>query len=110
MASPHVLELTEENFATEVLKSSQPVMVDFWAEWCQPCRILAPTVDTVAEEFAGRVKVGKVDIENAREIAMQYGIQAIPTIMIFKGGQVVDRFSGLRNKADLSSVLERALG
>lgn len=110
MANAHVLELTDANFSSEVLQSSQPVMVDFWAEWCQPCRRLAPAVDAVATEFAGRAKVGKVDIDNNRDIAMQYGIQAIPTIMVFKGGQVVERFSGLRAQEDLAAALAKAIG
>jgi thioredoxin 1 len=109
MAGDHVLELTESNFSSEVLKSDQPVLVDFWAEWCQPCRRLAPAVDAVASAFAGRAKVGKVDIDSNREIAMQYGIQAIPTIMVFKGGEVVERFSGLRDQSELAGALEKAL-
>ncbi|RMH11957.1 MAG: thioredoxin [Planctomycetota bacterium] len=109
MASEHVLELTDANFESEVMQSDKPVMVDFWAEWCQPCRRLAPAVEEVAEQFAGRAKVGKVDIESNREITQNFDIQAIPTIIVFKSGKIVDRFTGLRGSAELSESLERAL-
>lgn len=110
MASEHVAEFTDDNFEAEVLKSSEPVLVDFWAEWCQPCRILAPTIDELAGEFAGRVKVGKVDTDKNRDVSFKYGISAIPTVILFKGGEVVDKFVGLTKKDDLAAALEKAAG
>lgn len=109
MAGQNVIEFTDANFQDEVMKSDQPVMVDFWAEWCAPCRRLAPAIAEIADQFAGRAKVGKVDIENNREITGSFDIQAIPTIVIVKGGRVVERFTGLRGSAELGAALERAL-
>src|SRR6476469_10884748 len=82
MASENVVEFTDENFEQEVLKSTQPVLVDFWAEWCMPCRMLAPTIDKLAKDYAGKVKVGKVDTDSNREGAMKYRIDAIPTVIL----------------------------
>ncbi len=110
MASQNVHEFTDANFKAEVLSSATPVLVDFWAEWCMPCRMLAPTIDQVAAEFAGKVKVGKVDTDSNRETSLQYGISAIPTVILFKGGQPVKRFVGLQNKDDLAAAMNVALG
>jgi thioredoxin 1 len=110
MAGKSTLELTDETFESEVLKSDQPVLVDFWAEWCGPCRMLAPTIEQVAGSFAGRAKVGKIDTDSHRLAASRYGISALPTVLIFKGGQVVDKLVGLRPKGDYESALNRALG
>lgn len=110
MASKSVVELNSDNFGSEVETSDQPVLVDFWAEWCQPCRMLAPAIDQVANEFAGRAKVGKVDIDNNQDLAIKYGIQSIPTVMVFKDGQVVKRFVGLTNGKEFSAALTAALG
>jgi thioredoxin 1 len=110
MASEHVTEFTDDNFESEVLGADVPVLVDFWAEWCQPCRILAPTIDELAGEFSGRVKVGKVDTDNNRDVSFKYGISAIPTVILFKGGEVVDKFVGLTKKDDLAAALEKAAG
>ncbi len=85
MANANVKEFTDSNFEAEVLGASEPVLVDFWAEWCMPCRILAPTIDEVADANTGKVKVGKVDIDSNQEVAVKYGISAIPTVVIFKG-------------------------
>lgn len=109
MAGENVIEFTDENFEAQVLQSDMPALVDFWAEWCMPCRMLAPTVEELATEFAGKVKVGKVDTDNNRQIAMQFGISAIPTIIIFKDGQMVKRFVGLQSKTDLKAALNEAL-
>jgi len=110
MASDKVHEFTEGNFDQEVLQSDVPVLVDFWAEWCMPCRMLAPTIDQVAEEFDGKAKIGKVDTDANREISVKYGISAIPTVILFKGGEVHKKFVGLTNKDDLASALTEAAG
>ncbi|MFG0260328.1 MAG: thioredoxin [Phycisphaerales bacterium JB041] len=109
MASENVSELTTDNFQAQVLESDKPVLVDFWAEWCMPCRMLAPTIDQVAEDFKDRVKVGKVDTDSNQALGVQFEISAIPTVIIFKGGQVFKKFVGLTNKADLDAALESAL-
>src|SRR5438045_5946655 len=88
MAAENVKEFNDQNFETEVLKSPTPVLVDFWAEWCMPCRKLTPTIDAVAEEFAGKIKVGKVDTDSNRNISMKYGISAIPNVILFKSEAV----------------------
>lgn len=106
MASEHVKEFTDENFGTEVLKSDVPVLVDFWAEWCQPCRMLAPTIEKLATDYAGKVKVGKLDCEQSRQVASNYQIQAIPTVLVFKGGQVVNKLVGLKREQDFRAALD----
>ncbi len=108
MASDTVLELTDTNFESEVVTSDQPVLVDFWAEWCMPCRMLAPTIDEISQEFEGRVKVGKVDTDANRDLALKYQIQAIPTVILFKGGEVVKKWQGVQQKAEFVSELEKA--
>jgi thioredoxin 1 len=105
MASENVKEFTDANFESEVLKSDQPVLVDFWAEWCMPCRMLAPTIEKIAQDFAGKVKVGKVDTDSNRDISVKYGISAIPTVILFKGGQVAQKFVGLRREEDFREAL-----
>jgi thioredoxin 1 len=108
MASENVVEFTDENFETEVLKSSQPVLVDFWAEWCMPCRMLAPTIDKLADSYAGKVKVGKLDTDSNREVAMKYGISAIPTVILFKDGEVAQKFVGLKQEREFKEALDTA--
>jgi thioredoxin 1 len=108
MASAAVMEFTDQNFQSEVLQSAQPVLVDFWAEWCMPCRMLAPTIDQLAGEFQGRVKVGKVDTDANRDVTIKYGINAIPTVILFKGGQAVKKFVGMTNKTELAKALTEA--
>ena len=112
MASANVIEVTGQNWEQEVVKSDKPVLVDFWAVWCGPCRVLGPTIDKVANDFAGKVKVVKVNTEDAPEIAAKYRISAIPQIMVFKGGdQPVDRPSpGVKSEADIVKMLNRVLG
>jgi thioredoxin 1 len=110
MASDAVLELTDANFEAEVISADTPVLVDFWAEWCMPCRMLAPTIDELANEFKGKVKVGKVDTDANREITVKYGINAIPTIILFKDGEVLKKFVGMTNKADMTDALTEAAG
>jgi len=109
MSSEHVLELTDANFEQEVLSADVPVLVDFWAEWCMPCKMIAPTIDELAVEFDGRVKIGSVDTDSSRQAALKFGISAIPTLILFKGGEVVNKFVGLQQKADLAKALEAAL-
>jgi thioredoxin 1 len=108
MANANVREFTEANFESEVLAAQEPVMVDFWAEWCGPCRLLAPVIDSVADELVGKARVGKLDTDKNQKIAMQYGITAIPTIIIFKGGQPVKKIVGLKKKDELVSFLQQA--
>lgn len=112
MANANVIEVTGANWEQEVVKSDQPVLVDFWAVWCGPCRMLAPTIDKVANDFAGKVKVVKLNTEDAPEIAAKYRISAIPQIMVFKGSdQPIERPSpGVKSEADIVKMLNRALG
>lgn len=110
MAGPNTLEFTESNFETEVLQAGEPVLVDFWAEWCMPCKALGPTIDELATEYEGRVKVGKVDTDSNQSLSAQYQISAIPTVILFKDGQVREKFVGLRSKRDLAASLDAALG
>src|SRR5206468_6020017 len=105
-ASKNVVEFNDSNFDAEVLKSEQPVLVDFWAEWCMPCRMLAPTIEKLATDYSGKVKVGKVDTDSNRDISVKYGISAIPTVILFKGGQVAQKFVGLRQERDFKEVLD----
>lgn len=107
MASQNVLEITDANFDQEVLQSDKPVLVDFWAEWCMPCRMLAPTIEELARDFAGKVKVGKLDTDTNREVAIRYGISAIPTVIIFHKGQIVRKFVGLQPKQQYADELTR---
>lgn len=108
MANEHVKEFTDGNFETEVIASDKPVLVDFWAQWCQPCMMLSPIVDAVAAELAGKAKVGKVDIEANKGLPAQFQVMAIPTIIIFKGGKPVKRFVGMKKKDDLMAALAEA--
>jgi len=107
--SENVLTLTDSNFDPEVIKSATPVMVDFWAPWCGPCKMVAPILDELATEYNGKVKIGKVNVDDHQPLASQYGIRAIPTLLIFKGGQVVDQVIGLKSKKDYKLKLDRVL-
>lgn len=109
MASEGVLEFTDSNFQSEVLESDQPVLVDFWAEWCQPCKMLSPTIDELAADYSGRVKVGKVDTDSNREVSVQYGISSIPTVMLFKNGELQKKFVGLTGKDQFAAALDELL-
>lgn len=110
MAGAGVLEFSDATFDADVLKSSEPVLVDFWAPWCNPCRMLAPTIDALATEFTGKVRIGKVNTDNNPEIATNYNISSIPTVLIFKGGQIVDKFVGVTPKDRLATSLNKHLG
>ena len=100
------VEINEANFETEVLKSAQPVLVDFWAEWCGPCKMLAPVLDEIATEQAGRVKVAKVNIDDSPELAARFGIQSIPTLLYFADGEVRDGTIGVAGKKAITNKLE----
>jgi thioredoxin 1 len=104
--SDKVVQLTSESFEREVLRASEPVLVDFWATWCPPCRMIAPAVEALADDFAGRAKVAKVDVDSSPELAERFGIQSIPTLLVFKGGQVVDQRIGAVPKSELFRMLE----
>ncbi|MEX0886066.1 MAG: thioredoxin [Phycisphaeraceae bacterium] len=110
MASDTILELTDSNFETEVLKSDKPVLVDFWAEWCMPCRMLAPTIDELAGEYDGKIKVGKLDTDSNRDTSLTYQINAIPSVLLFKGGEVVQRFVGVTPKQQFKEELDKHAG
>jgi thioredoxin 1 len=103
------MTVTDDSFEQEVLKSDKPVMVDFWAEWCGPCKMIAPIVDEIAQEYEGRLKVAKVDVDSNNKIAGRYNIMSIPSLYIFKNGQVVDQIVGARTKSFLVSSLEKVL-
>ncbi|MFO0963916.1 MAG: thioredoxin [Phycisphaerales bacterium] len=100
MAGADTLTFTESNFQSEVLQSDLPVLVDFWAEWCGPCRMLGPTIDQIATELKGKAKVGKLDIDQAQMLAASLNIQSIPTVILFKGGKPVNKWVGIRPKND----------
>jgi thioredoxin 1 len=107
MASSNIVTLTKENFTKEVIESLTPVLVDFWAEWCGPCKAIAPVLDELADEYEGRVRIGKVNIDDQQSIAAEYGIRAIPTLLLFDKGQVADQIVGLRSKRDLKASFDR---
>ena len=101
-----VVTITKENFEKEVLQADKPVLLDFWAAWCGPCRMLSPVVDEIAQEVDGRVLVGKVNVDEQEELAAQFGVASIPTLVCLKGGQVVDTRVGVRPKEDILSMIE----
>jgi thioredoxin 1 len=109
MASPLIVTLTQENFPQQVLQSQTPVLVDFWAEWCGPCKMIAPLLNELADEYEGKVKIGKVNIDEQQTIATEYGIRAIPTLLLFSNGQVADQIVGARSKRDLKNSLDRVV-
>lgn len=106
MAGQNTLTFTDANFDTEVLKSDIPVLVDFWAEWCGPCRMMSPTIDAIAAEYAGKVKVGKLNVDENGAAAMRYGIRGIPTLLLFKNGNVVEQRVGAIGKTDVQRMLD----
>lgn len=109
MAGANVKTFTAENWQSEVLNSDRPVLVDFWAAWCGPCRMIAPVIDELADDLAGKAVVGKLNVDEQGEIAAQYGIMSIPSLLLFKNGQVVNKVVGFRGKQDLVKMVEAQL-
>jgi thioredoxin 1 len=102
--------ITADRFEEEVLKSDVPVLVDFWAEWCPPCKALGPTVDAIADEYAGKMKVYKLDVQTDAAVASKYGVSSIPALLLFKNGEVVERIIGLKPKQEITSRIDPLLG
>ncbi len=100
------LTITEQNFDTEVLQAKEPVLVDFWATWCGPCRMLAPIIEEIAQENEGKVKVGKVNVDEERELALQFGVSSIPTVMVFQNGEIKATSVGYRPKEEIEALLK----
>jgi thioredoxin 1 len=109
MAGTHTLEFTEQNFEGEVLKSDKPVLVDFWATWCAPCRMMAPAFDSIAETYAGRAKLGKLNVDENITLTSQYRIRGVPTLLLFKNGQIQEQIVGAVSKETISKMLDRYL-
>ena len=109
MASPLIVTLTQENFQAQVLQSTTPVLVDFWAEWCGPCKMIGPVLDELATEYDGKVKIGKVKIDEHQGLAAEYGVRAIPTLLVIKNGQVSEQMVGAKSKRDLKASLDKAV-
>lgn len=107
--SENVLTLTKDNFEKEVLQSDKPVLVDFWAAWCGPCRMVAPVVDQIASEYAGKVKVGKINVDEQGELSEKYRIMSIPTLIVFKNGNIAESVMGARSKEALAGILNKHL-
>ncbi len=106
MAGQNIVTITDASFDQDVLRSEVPVLVDFWAEWCGPCRMMSPTIDAVAGEYAGRVKVGKVDVDANGDTAMRYNVRGIPTLLLFKAGRVVEQRVGAVGKSEVQKMLD----
>ncbi len=104
-----LVHVTDKNFDTEVMKSDLPVLVDFWAEWCGPCRMISPIIDQIADEYKGKLKVVKLNVDEAQELAMKYSVMSIPTLMVFKKGQVMDQVIGAMSKDQLTDRIKQSL-
>ncbi|HET7213833.1 MAG TPA: thioredoxin [Terriglobia bacterium] len=109
MAGGNILEFSDQNFEQEVLGSDKPVLVDFWAEWCAPCRMIAPAVEAIAGEYAGRAKVGKLNVDENQSVTSRYNIRSIPTLLVFKNGQIKEQLVGTTSKDNLAKLLDKNL-
>jgi len=109
MSAGKVVTLSDDAFQADVLDNGKPVMVDFWAEWCQPCKMLAPTIEEIAGEYDDQIVVGKVNVDDNPNTASKYGIRGIPTLLFFKGGQVVQQLVGVKTKADIKKIIDEHL-
>ncbi len=107
MASDKIINLDDENFENEVLKSDLPILVDFWAQWCGPCRMIAPVLDQLADEMDGQVRFGKLNVDESQQTAYQYQVSSIPTFILFKGGQIADRMMGAMPKSAFQHFIDR---
>jgi thioredoxin 1 len=107
MASTNIVTLTKDNFQEQVLKSITPVLVDFWAEWCGPCKMIGPILDELSDEYAGKITIGKVNIDDQQTLATEYGVRAIPTLLLFQNGEVAEQIVGLRSKRDLKASFDK---
>ncbi len=105
----NVMEFDDQNFDSDVLEAGMPVLVDFWAVWCGPCKAIAPIVEEVANDYSGKVRVGKMDVDSNNQVAMRYGIRSIPTLLLFSGGEVVDQVIGNVGKESIESMLSKAI-
>jgi thioredoxin 1 len=110
MANPNVAQVSDASFEGDILKSDVPVLVDFWAPWCGPCRSVAPIVDDLANQYAGKLKVAKINVDESTEVAMKYQITSIPTFIVFKNGQVADRALGALPRSEFVKLIDRNLG
>ena len=108
--SKNVLEFTEQNWESDVLGAAEPVLVDFWAPWCAPCRQIAPTIEALAQEYSGRVRIGKLNVDDHSGVAARYGIRSIPTVLVFKAGKVVEQRIGLASRDELTRIVNGQLG
>ena len=109
MTSDKVVVITDAEFDSSVLQSEKPVILDFWAEWCQPCKVLAPTVEEIAGEYENIIKVGKLNVDDNPTTATKYGIRGIPTLLFFKGGKVIQQVTGVKSKAEIKKIIDENL-
>ncbi len=109
MASELIVEISDASFESEVIKSEKPVLVDFWAPWCGPCKVLAPVVDEISTDFANKLKVGKINVDDNPETSVKFGIRSIPTLIVFKNGEVVEQLVGAVPKSDIEKALGKAV-
>lgn len=109
MVAGNIVTIDEQNFGQEVTSSTTPVMLDFWAPWCGPCKMIAPSLNELADEYKGRVKIGKVNVDENQNLAVKFGISGIPAVFMVKGGEVIDQVVGARSKKDFKAMIDRAI-